>query len=233
MAQKKPPQYTATQALAEWQKNHPDEPIEDVVEVGLQFNHPPITVMSDKLAQLAACKKLMISTNNIQEIKFLPPRIEVLSIGRNLLTKLTGIEKAAATLTQLWMSYNSVKDLRPIAACKRLTVLYLAHNKVEKQTELDHIQQLPDLSDLLLTGNPVVETISKNRNYRAEMCRRCKKLQILDGAPTTDADRGDTSGPGVPGDTSSQKTTTGNTTTGNQSGAQSSGNGSRAVSPRA
>lgn len=234
MDRKKVATITATQALQNWQTDHPDQRLEEVEEVGLQFSHPPIKVMSDKLAQLANCKKLMISTNNIEEIGFLPPRIELLSIGRNMLKKLDKIDRAAATLQQLWMSYNDVKTIGPLVQCKRLRVLYCAFNKLDKVAELDRLSQLQNLEDLVLVGNPLVETISKNKNYRLEVCKRCKKLSVLDGVQVTDADRGDET-IRLTGDTGSASKTgglsTGNQTTGPTSGTASDG-GSRAVSPR-
>lgn len=211
--------YTANQALQAWAAAHPDEKLEEIEELGLQATHPPIKVMSDKLAQLANCKKLMISTNNIEDIGFLPPRIEILSIGRNMLRKLDKIDRAAATLQQLWMSYNDVKTLGPLVQCKRLRVLYCAHNKLDKLTELDRLAQLQNLEDLVLVGNPIVDTISKTKDYRVEVCKKCKKLTVLDGVQVTDHDRGE-DGPKAAG-----------TATDGTSGNQSEG-GSRAQSPR-
>ena len=219
--------YTANQALQAWAAAHPDEKLEEVEELGLQATHPPIKVMSDKLAQLANCKKLMISTNNIEDIGFLPPRIEILSIGRNMLRKLDKIDRAAATLQQLWMSYNEVKTLGPLVQCKRLRVLYCSYNKLDKLTELDRLAQLQNLEDLVLVGNPIVETISKTKDYRIEVCKKCKKLTVLDGIQVTDRDRGE-EGAKATGDQSSKAT--GSATAG-ASGTASEG-GSRAQSPR-
>ena len=207
MDRKKPVTITATQALQVWQAAHPDQRLEDIEELGLQFSHPPIKVMTDKLAQAANCKKLMISTNNIEEIGFLPPRIELLSIGRNMLRKLDKIDRAAATLQQLWMSYNEVKTLSPLVQCKRLRVLYCAYNKLDKVAELDRLSQLQNLEDLVLVGNPLVETLQKMKNYRQEVCKKCKKLAILDGVQVTDNDRGEDIGKTTGEISSTQKST--------------------------
>ena len=230
--------YTTTQALQNYkpppaekpEDDQSDKRIEDLEEIHLQFSHPPITTMTDRLQQLTSCKRLYLSTNNISDIGPMPQRIEILSIGRNSLTNLKKIDRAASTLTELWASYNQIKDITPLAQCKKLRVVYLAYNKLNVTTSVDPLAQLPALEDLLLTGNECVGKIQeKTKNYRAEMVKKCKKLTILDGKSVTPEDRGETTG--VAGGDTSQKNTTG-TGTANASGAASSGNGSRAVSPR-
>ncbi|KAH0794003.1 dynein light chain [Histomonas meleagridis] len=185
MASKKVPTMTANQALQIWAQQHPDERLEEVEEVGLQAQNPPIKTMTERIAQLANCKKLLISTNNIEEIQFLPPRIEILSIGRNMLKRLDKIEKAAATLQQLWMSYNNVKSFAPLVQCKRLRVLYAAHNNISQLSEIDRLGQLPNLEDIVLIGNPLYNDLNKKGTYRQEILRRLKKLQVLDGVALT------------------------------------------------
>ncbi|OHS95549.1 dynein light chain [Tritrichomonas foetus] len=191
MPGKKVPTMTANQALQAWAQAHPDQRLEEVEEIYLQFQTPPIKVMSDKLAQLANCKKLSISTNNIEEISFLPPRIEILAIGRNMLKRLDKIDRAAATLQQLWMSYNNVKTFAPLIACKRLRVLYAAHNNIDKLSEIDRLGQLPNLEDIVLIGNPIYNDLQKKGTYENEIIKRLKKLQVLDGKALTGLSNGD------------------------------------------
>ena len=182
--------YTTTQALQNYkpppaekpEDDQSDKRIEDLEEIHLQFSHPPITTMTDRLQQLTSCKRLYLSTNNISDIGPMPQRIEILSIGRNSLTNLKKIDRAASTLTELWASYNQIKDITPLAQCKKLRVVYLAYNKLNVTTSVDPLAQLPALEDLLLTGNECVGKIQeKTKNYRMEMVRKCKKLTVLDG----------------------------------------------------
>ena len=233
MAQKKGPGVNANQALVEWVKQHPDQRLEEVEEMSLQFQAPPIKVMGDRLAQLASCKKLSISTNNIEEIGFLPPRIEILAIGRNMLKKIDKIDKAAATLQQLWMSYNNVKSFGALVACKRLRVLYAAHNLIDKISEIDRLGQLPNLEDVVLIGNPLYIDLNKKGTYRSEMTKRLKKLQVLDGLALTglsDDAQGGATGAATGATTGN---VTGNATAGGAASGTASGAGSRAQSPRA
>nr|AGM32438.1 dynein light chain [Coptotermes formosanus] len=204
MGQKKVPTQNANQALAEWAKAHSDTRLEEVEEMSLQFQAPPIKQMTERLAQLASCKKLSISTNNIEEIGFLPPRIEILAIGRNLLKRLDKIDRAAATLQQLWMSYNAVKTFAPLVQCKRLRVLYAAWNLIDKVSEIDRLGTLPNLEDLNLTGNAVRIDLEKKggggpagiKYYQGEVRRRIKSLKVLDGHAFTGGEGGADGGTG-------------------------------------
>lgn len=48
--------------------------------------------------------------------------LQVLSLGRNLLKSLQGIEAAADTLEQLWISYNQIDKLKPLRNLTKLKV---------------------------------------------------------------------------------------------------------------
>ena len=56
--------------------------------------------------------------------------LKVLSLGRNLIKSLAGIEGAGETLEQLWISYNQIDKLKPIRNMTKLHTLYMAHNLV-------------------------------------------------------------------------------------------------------
>ena len=44
---------------------------------------------------------------------------------------IAGIEAVSETLEQLWISYNKVGSLGPLAKMGKLTTLYMAHNLVK------------------------------------------------------------------------------------------------------
>lgn len=48
--------------------------------------------------------------------------LKILSLGRNLIKNLTGIEAVADTLEQLWISYNQIEKLKGIAVLSKLQV---------------------------------------------------------------------------------------------------------------
>ena len=43
----------------------------------------------------------------------------------------TGIESVAETLEQLWISYNKIEKLAPLAKMTKIKTLYMAHNNVK------------------------------------------------------------------------------------------------------
>jgi len=56
---------------------------------------------------------LSLSTNGIEKISNLAglESLQCLSMGRNLIKKLEGLEPVAATLEELWLSYNALEKL--------------------------------------------------------------------------------------------------------------------------
>jgi hypothetical protein len=42
-----------------------------------------------------------------------------------------GIEGVAETLEQLWISYNKIEKLAPLAKMTKIRTLYMAHNNVK------------------------------------------------------------------------------------------------------
>lgn len=89
--------------------------------------------MDSALNALTACEKLSLSTNmitgiqNLQNLKCL----KILSLGRNLIKNLAGIEAVGETLEQLWISYNKIEKLAPLGKLVKLKTLYMAHNNVK------------------------------------------------------------------------------------------------------
>ena len=63
----------------------------------------------------AACagRHLALSTNSIDKIAGLGglDALQILSLGRNLIRKIEGLEPVAETLEQLWLSYNQLERL--------------------------------------------------------------------------------------------------------------------------
>eukprot|EP00696_Hemimastix_kukwesjijk_P011808 gnl/Hemi2/24811_TR8341_c0_g1_i1.p1 gnl/Hemi2/24811_TR8341_c0_g1~~gnl/Hemi2/24811_TR8341_c0_g1_i1.p1 ORF type:complete len:210 (+),score=70.69 gnl/Hemi2/24811_TR8341_c0_g1_i1:69-698(+) len=156
-------------------------------KVTLYFQNPPLDKMDASLGTLTKCRHLALSTNQIDRITNLHGLqcLEILSLGRNLLKGLTGLEPVANTLQQLWVSYNGISSLSGIGVCKRLKILYMAHNKVEKWNEFEKLQELPVLHELLFLGNPLEEKTSgtdpQRRAWMNEVMRRLPNLKKLEG----------------------------------------------------
>ena len=79
-------------------------------EIKLIGVYPPIEKMDGPFHLLINCEKFSLSTNMIGNIANLLgfKCLKTLSLGRNVIKHLQGIEAACETLEQLWVSYNQV-----------------------------------------------------------------------------------------------------------------------------
>lgn len=83
--------------------------------------------------------------------------LRILSLGRNYIKQISGLEAVAETLEELWLSYNLIEKLKGLAGLKKLRVLYLSNNQVKDWQEFNRLQEIPTLENLLFIGNPLVE----------------------------------------------------------------------------
>lgn len=65
------------------------------------------------LNSLVKCKKLSLSSNAIDKMINLPNlrNLEILSLGRNMIKKISGLEEVGNSLRELWISYNFIEKL--------------------------------------------------------------------------------------------------------------------------
>ncbi|KAL8619747.1 Dynein light chain 1, axonemal [Nucella lapillus] len=152
---------------------------------------PSIEKMDASLSTLTHCKTLSLSTNQIEKIANLNALkcLTILSLGRNNIKSLTGLEAVGDTLEQLWISYNLIEKLKGLSTLKKLKVLYMSNNLVKDSAEFSHLGNLPCLEDLVLVGNPIHPSMQMEKDseaevtFRVELTNRCSKLKKLDGIP--------------------------------------------------
>ena len=122
---------TIKTALKKWEEASGKKAAE-ATDIKLIGQYPPIEKLDGPFHILINCEKLSLSTNmivNIQNLQVLR-NLRVLSLGRNLIKSLQGIEGVAETLRELWISYNQIDKLKPIRNMVNLKTLYMAHNLV-------------------------------------------------------------------------------------------------------
>lgn len=87
-------------------------------------------------------RHLALSTNLIDKISnlhglcillihLLLACLKILSLGRNAIKKIEGLDAVADTLEELWLSYNQIERLNGVECCKKLKVLYASNNKIK------------------------------------------------------------------------------------------------------
>ncbi|KAK2508749.1 hypothetical protein MC885_011580 [Smutsia gigantea] len=152
-------------------------------EIKLYAQIPPIEKMDASLSTLANCEKLSLSTNCIEKIANLNglKNLRILSLGRNNIKNLNGLEAVGDTLEELWISYNFIEKLKGIHVMKKLKILYMSNNLVKDWAEFLKLAELPCLEDLVFVGNPLEEKHSAEGNWIEEATKRVPKLKKLDG----------------------------------------------------
>ena len=95
------------EAIKKWEAATGQE-LATATEVKLICQIPPMDKMDDQqLNQAEACVKLSLSTNAIERITNLKLKnLRILSIGRNNIKRIAGLEDVSQTLEELWISYN-------------------------------------------------------------------------------------------------------------------------------
>eukprot|EP00928_Gymnodinium_smaydae_P061885 TRINITY_DN45858_c0_g1_i1.p2 TRINITY_DN45858_c0_g1~~TRINITY_DN45858_c0_g1_i1.p2 ORF type:complete len:192 (+),score=49.55 TRINITY_DN45858_c0_g1_i1:106-681(+) len=179
-------------AMQIWSEKNDNTPAEDAEVVKLLCMMPPIEKMDSTLNNLVNCKRLSLSTNKIDKMIPLPAlkNLEILSLGRNCIKKIAGLEEVGATLQQLWLSYNLISTLDGLAPCSKLHTLFISNNQIKDWGELSKLNQNPAISSVLFTNNPIYDGLSK-RQARAKVAEQVPKVASVDGEMLTGDDGGD------------------------------------------
>ncbi|XP_013114457.1 dynein axonemal light chain 1 [Stomoxys calcitrans] len=174
---------TIKEALKRWEdREHQNATQATVIE--LQFQWPPIEKMDATLGTLVNCERLSLSTNMIEKIFGLNGMkcLRVLSLSRNYIKAISGLEAVADTLEELWLSYNLIEKIKGLSPLKKLKVLYLSNNLIKDWAEFNRFQELEALEDLVVVGNPISEGMDEP-TWRAECIKRLPTIKKLDGEP--------------------------------------------------
>ncbi|KAL0969744.1 hypothetical protein UPYG_G00231710 [Umbra pygmaea] len=175
---------TIKEALVKWEEKA-GEKVGEAKAVKLYGQIPPIEKMDASLSTLINCERLSLSTNCIEKIANLNglKNLRILSLGRNNIKNLNGLEAVGDNLEELWISYNLIEKLKGIHVMKKLKVLYMSNNLVKDWAEFLKLADLPSLLDLVFVGNPLEEKYSTEGTWIEEASKRLPKLKKLDGNP--------------------------------------------------
>ena len=104
-------------AIKKWEEKTGVAPAE-AEEVSLIGQIPPMDRIDDSLNQFENAVKLSLSTNAIDKMISLPrlKQLKILSLGRNNIKKLQYLDDVAATLEELWISYNFIERLEGLGS---------------------------------------------------------------------------------------------------------------------
>uniref|UniRef100_A0A1A7WVJ5 Dynein axonemal light chain 1 n=1 Tax=Iconisemion striatum TaxID=60296 RepID=A0A1A7WVJ5_9TELE len=170
------------EALSRWEKKT-GEKASDAKEIKLYGQIPPIEKLDQSLSTLINCEKMSLSTNCIEKIANLNglKNLKILSLGRNNIKSLSGLEPVGDTLVELWISYNLIEKLSGVQVLRNLKVLYMSNNLVKDWGEFTKLAQLTELEDLVFVGNPLQEKNAAAGVWMEKACKRLPHLKKLDG----------------------------------------------------
>lgn len=102
---------------------------------------PPINKLDGSINTLRNCERLALSTNSIDKIIPISgcPKLKILSLGRNLIKKISDLEGVSGTIEELWVSYNQISSLDGLSGLSNLTTLYISNNLLKNWAELDKL----------------------------------------------------------------------------------------------
>jgi len=86
-------------------------PQADARTVDLAGHQPPIDTLDAALKDLKSLRNLSLSTNTISTIQNIPENVVVLSLGRNAIKRLDGIQAADNSLEQCVISCSNIIPL--------------------------------------------------------------------------------------------------------------------------
>ena len=179
-------------ALQVWEENNHQNASETEI-IKLNFNIPPIDKLDAAIiSTLVNCKQLSLSTNCIE--KMVPitglKNLRILSLGRNQIKKIYGLEEIGSTLKELWISYNLIENLSGLAPhCTALEVLYIAHNRIKDWNEIEKLKDLPNLKNIVLLGNEIYDKFPTKEDARLNVLTKLPHLEMIDNVLVTESDK--------------------------------------------
>ncbi|OXB71003.1 UNVERIFIED_CONTAM: hypothetical protein H355_012614 [Colinus virginianus] len=75
--------------------------------------------------------------------------LQVLSLARNQIKRISGLEEVGQTLRELWLSYNQIEKLDGLQPCVKLEVLYMSNNKIKTWEEVEKLVSHVELGLML------------------------------------------------------------------------------------
>ena len=145
-------------------------------------------IASLQLDRITSVRSLFLQGNDISEVDGL----HALTSLRDLVLDRNKIKNIGPTsfvrnemLVELHLEENRLRELTNIHFLHSLQRLYLANNRLQDMSELDRLENLPNLVEVNLTNN----AISRRLLHRPVLVFRQPNLEIIDGISVTDEER--------------------------------------------
>eukprot|EP01029_Cantina_marsupialis_P011755 TRINITY_DN26150_c0_g1_i1.p1 TRINITY_DN26150_c0_g1~~TRINITY_DN26150_c0_g1_i1.p1 ORF type:complete len:1335 (+),score=239.95 TRINITY_DN26150_c0_g1_i1:107-4111(+) len=164
------------------------------------------------LAAMPRLEKLFLGFNEISDMNSLGlatlPNLKLLNLQGNAISRIDGLS-FCPQLQELVLDKNRIKFVDPhsfvglpnlrhlsieetglrslsnFSVLSGLQALFLSGNRIPDSAEAEKLVSLPNLVDLVLSGNP----LARKQNYRGSVLRRLTSLRFLDGKEITIEER--------------------------------------------
>ncbi|CAH0562414.1 unnamed protein product [Brassicogethes aeneus] len=129
--------------------------------VEIDFSKNNITEIDKTITLCPKLKKLILNENKISTISNLSnmSNLSHLSVSSNLITICNQLHTKVGNILYLNLSQNSIVTLKGFTKLYSLESLDLNSNKITDVEELSYIGDLPNLENLVLTGNNVATSV--------------------------------------------------------------------------
>ena len=181
------------ESITDWEKEHEEEGKKLCDEEWVDLIFRGIADLdSNGLNYIKGCKKLSLSSNFISKIPDLHfDNLEILSLGRNKIRAVRGLDFLGKSLKELWISYNEIEKLDGFKSLAKLQKLYIGNNLIAKIDELNNLTSLTELKDVVFKGNPfalenptLYDSKPQDKNpdeIYPEIQKRIPSVEIIDG----------------------------------------------------
>nr|XP_045625468.1 dynein axonemal assembly factor 11-like [Procambarus clarkii] len=137
--------------------------------------------------ELDTLEELSLHQQDIEKIEHLHrwcPRLRILYLQGNLISKIENVGRLRE-LEYLNLALNNVERVEGLQRCEALRKLDLTANFICDLTSVSSLQDLPNLTELYLTGNPC----TAYRGYRDWVLCNLPGLEELDGTSINRSER--------------------------------------------
>lgn len=154
------------------------------LEMQVDSEEYSLSVAGEKLPHILRLKLNESKIPSIRDLGTGWKNLRVLWLSRCGLEDLHGMN-ALPCLTELYISFNDVADITPVADLENIEVLDLESNRVDDLNSVEYLGFCRALTQLTLEGNPVCAL----PGYRRRVASKIPQLAYLDENRVTDEER--------------------------------------------
>ena len=154
------------------------------LEMQVDSEEYSLSVAGEKLPHIERLKLNESKVPLIRDLGTSWKNLKVLWLSRCGLEDVHGLN-ALPNLRELYISFNDLSDITPIADLEYIEVVDLESNRVEDMDSIEYLGMCRGLTQLTLEGNAVCS----QKGYRNRIASQMPQLQILDDVVITEEER--------------------------------------------